>query len=82
KIPNEASCHKIMDILTDTIKEATQEAGIAFIESVKTAFVGHEMFSSEPFVDSLFASTNAAHPNSKGYAKIGELVAAHLLLDQ
>ncbi|CAF1203755.1 unnamed protein product [Adineta steineri] len=82
KIPNEASCHKIMDILTDTIKEATQEAGIAFIESVKTCFVGHEMFSSEPFVDSLFASTNAAHPNSKGYAKIGELVAAHLLLDQ
>ncbi|UJR22057.1 hypothetical protein I4U23_025125 [Adineta vaga] len=82
KIPNEASCHKIMDILTETLKKSTQAANIGFIESVKTAFRGHEMFSADPFVDGLFASSNAAHPNAKGYAKIGEVVAAHLLADQ
>ncbi|UJR22071.1 hypothetical protein I4U23_025137 [Adineta vaga] len=33
-------------------------------------------------VDGLFASSNAAHPNAKGYAKIGEVVGAYLLADQ
>ncbi|CAF0772345.1 unnamed protein product [Adineta ricciae] len=82
KIPNEASCHKLMDILNETVKKAAQTAGIRFIEEVKTAFRGHEMFSAEPFADSLFASSNAAHPNAKGHAKIGEVVAARLLADQ
>lgn len=80
-IPNEAQCHQLMDLLTDTIQYAAIEAKIGFISSVKSAFLGHEMFSTDPFVDSLFASKNAAHPNSKGYAKIGELVAAHLTAD-
>jgi hypothetical protein len=71
-----------MTILTNTIKEATKEANIDFIESVKTAFLGHEMFSADPYVDDIFAPSNAAHPNAKGYAKIGQLVAAHLLSEQ
>ena len=82
KIPNEAGCHMIIDILAETLKEAALTANLGYIRSVEKAFLGHEMFSVEPFVDSLFASSNAAHPNAKGYAKIGELVAAHLLADQ
>ncbi|CAF1610496.1 unnamed protein product, partial [Didymodactylos carnosus] len=78
KIPNEANCHRMMDVLTATIKDAASEANIGFIDSIQTAFKGHEMYSSDPYVDDFFASKNAAHPNAKGYAKIGQLVAAYL----
>ena len=81
QIPNEAQCHQLMDLLTDTIQLASIETNMRFIPSVKSAFLGHEMFSADPYVDSLFASKNAAHPNAKGYAKIGQLVAAHLQAD-
>jgi lysophospholipase L1-like esterase len=82
KIPNEASCHQVLNVLADTLREATEEVNIGFIESVKLAFRGHEMFSTDTFVDSVFAPSNAAHPNAKGHAKIGQLVAAHISSEQ
>jgi hypothetical protein len=82
KVLKEATCHKMMDILTDTIKEAAEEVNIGFIESVKTAFHGHEIFLTDPYINSLFASKNAVHPNVKDYAKINQLIAAHLSSEQ
>ncbi|CAF1322665.1 unnamed protein product [Rotaria sordida] len=78
KIPNEADCHRMMDVLTSTIQDAAAEAKIGFIGAVKLAFLGHEMFSADPYVDSFLSQKNAAHPNAKGYAKIGQVVAVHL----
>ena len=78
KIPNEGDCHRLMDILASTIQDAAVETNIGFVTTVKSAFLGHEMFSSDPYVDSIFSSKNAAHPNAKGYAKIGQVLAAHL----
>ncbi|CAF1489580.1 unnamed protein product [Rotaria sordida] len=73
KIPNEADCHRMMDVLTSTIQDAAAEAKIGFIGAVKLAFLGHEMFSADPYVDSFLSQKNAAHPNAKGYAKIGQV---------
>lgn len=78
KISNEDNCHKIIDILSETIKEAAATVNIGFIEAVKGAFLGHEMFSADPYVDDFFDTKNAAHTNVKGYAKIGQVVAAYL----
>jgi lysophospholipase L1-like esterase len=35
------------------------------------------MYSAQPFIWHLF-DRSTAHPNQKGYAKMGEIVAAHL----
>ncbi|CAF1241961.1 unnamed protein product [Adineta steineri] len=77
KIPNEADAHRLMDLLSDTIKAASQEAGIDFIEAVKTAFAGHEIYSADPYAAG-FNEPGAAHPNQKGYYKIGEVVADYI----
>ncbi|UJR35538.1 hypothetical protein I4U23_028292 [Adineta vaga] len=77
KIPNEGNAHRLMDVLSDTVKAAAEEVGFGFIGSVKTAFAGHEMYSEDPYAPGL-TEPGAAHPNSKGYRKIGEVVAEHL----
>ncbi|CAF1340969.1 unnamed protein product [Adineta steineri] len=77
KIPNEADGHRLMDLYSNTIKAASQEAGIGFIEPVKSAFAGHEMYSADPYVLG-FDEPNAAHPNEKGFYKIGEVVADYI----
>ncbi|CAF1035605.1 unnamed protein product [Adineta steineri] len=76
KLPNESKCRLMMELLTTTIKEAAAEANIGYID-VSGAFKGHEMYSEEPFIWGLF-DKSAAHPNQKGYTKMGEIVAAHL----
>jgi lysophospholipase L1-like esterase len=78
KIPNEVDCHRLMDLLASTIQDAAAETKIGFVAAVQSAFLGHEMFAGDPYVDSLFSPKNAAHPNAKGYAKIGQVLAAHL----
>ena len=35
KIPNEDNCRRLMDMFSDTIKAAAEEANIEFIESIK-----------------------------------------------
>jgi hypothetical protein len=77
KIPNEGDAHRLMDLLANTVKAAAEEAGIGFIEPVKTAFAGHEMYSADPYAPG-FTEPGAAHPNQKGYYKIGEIVASYL----
>ncbi len=77
KIPNEAEAHQLMDLLNEVIKSAADEAGIGYIKEVEKAFVGHEMFSDDPYCDGL-VGPNAAHPNAKGYYKLGEVVAEFL----
>ncbi|CAF0865286.1 unnamed protein product [Adineta ricciae] len=77
KIPNEYDAHRLMDLLSDTVKAAAEEAGIGFIEAVKTAFAGHEMYSTDPYSAGLSGS-GAAHPNAKGYSRIGEVVADYI----
>jgi lysophospholipase L1-like esterase len=76
--PFEAVSHRLMQALNNCVKNAAAEANIGYIDSVVTAFVGHEMYSPDPYIDNFSHPTNALHPNLKGYAKIGELVAAHL----
>ncbi|CAF1152424.1 unnamed protein product [Adineta steineri] len=78
KIPNEHDCHRLIDHFTNIIKEAADEVHIGFIADVKTAFAGHEVLSTDPYADDYFHPKNAAHPNAKGYAKIGEVVANYL----
>jgi hypothetical protein len=77
KIPNEDSAHLVVNVLSDTIKAAAEEADIGFIEDVKSAFLGHEMYSEDPYAPGL-NEPGAAHPNLKGYYKIGEVVADYL----
>jgi lysophospholipase L1-like esterase len=36
------------------------------------------MYSADPYIDDFKSPTNPLHPNLKGYAKIGEVVAAYL----
>jgi lysophospholipase L1-like esterase len=79
KIPNDDDCHRLLDVLSDTVKAAAQEANIGFIEAVKSSFLGHEIYSAEPYANGL-NEPNAAHPNVKGYNKIGEVVADYLKL--
>ncbi|UJR35539.1 hypothetical protein I4U23_028293 [Adineta vaga] len=77
KVPNENDAHRLVTVIADTIKAAADEAGIGYIAAVKTAFAGHEMYSEDPYAPGLTGS-GAAHPNAKGYRKIGEVVAEHL----
>jgi hypothetical protein len=76
-VPNEDDCHRAMELLSNTVKNAGKEAGIGFIEPVKTAFAGHEMFTADPYTEG-FSGPNAIHSNIKGYYKIGEVVAEYL----
>jgi len=77
KIPNEDKAHEVMKVFANMIQIAAQEVKIEYIEAVLTAFLGHEMYSPDPYCNS-FNEPNAAHPNLKGYYKIGEVVADYL----
>jgi lysophospholipase L1-like esterase len=77
KIPNEDKAHEVMKVFANMIQIAAQEVKIEYIEAVLTAFLGHEMYSPDLYCNS-FNEPNAAHPNLKGYYKIGEVVADYL----
>lgn len=77
KIPNEDKAHQVMQVFSDMVKSAASNANIDFIEAVKGAFLGHEMYSPDPYSAGL-TGPGAAHPNAKGYHKIGEVVADYL----
>jgi hypothetical protein len=77
KIPNEDQAHEVLKVFADVIKAAAQEANIQYIEDVLTAFTGHEMYSADPYAPG-FNEPGSAHPNLKGYYKIGEVVADYL----
>src|SRR5262249_46615192 len=77
KIPHENEAHQVMQVYSDMIKAAAAEANIGFIESVTHAFVGHEMYSADPYCTSL-TDSNPLHPNLKGDNKLGEVVADYL----
>lgn len=81
KIPNEDQCHQVLQVFSDMVKSAASQAGIGFIEDVKGCFLGHEMYSADPYSYDL-TGPNAAHPNAKGYNKIGEVVAAYIKSQQ
>jgi hypothetical protein len=76
-IPNEDHAHQVMQVFSDMVKAAAAEANIEFIESVKDAFVGHQMYSADPYCGGL-TGPNAMHPNLKGYIKLGQVVADYL----
>ena len=78
RVPYEAESHRILQALNRCVGDAAAEASIGYIDSVIGSFVGHEMYSADPYIDNFNHPTNALHPNLKGYAKIGEVVAAHL----
>jgi hypothetical protein len=73
-ISNIDRVHQIMQVASDTVKAGAKLANIGLIEDVKSTFVGHEMYSADPYGYGL-TGPNAAHPNLKGYHKIGEIVA-------
>jgi lysophospholipase L1-like esterase len=77
KAPYEAESHRIFQGLNNLVKNAAADANLGYIDSVISAFLGHEMYSDDPYIDG-FNHPNALHPNLKGYAKIGEVVAAYL----
>ncbi len=77
KIPNEDKAHEVLKVFADMVKTAAQEVNIEYIEDVLTSFRGHEMYSGDPYVPG-FNEPGAAHPNLKGYYKIGEIVADYL----
>ncbi len=77
KVPNEAEAHRLMDLSNQVIKSAADEAGIGYIKEVENAFLGHEMFSDDPYTGGIIGP-DAFHPNAKGYYKLGEVVAAFL----
>jgi lysophospholipase L1-like esterase len=78
KVPYEAESHRIMRAINNAVRDAAAEANISYIDTVISAFLGHEMYSTDPFIDDFSHPTNAVHPNLKGYAKIGEVVAAYI----
>ena len=81
QVPYEAESRRVLQALNRCIRDAAAEASIGYIDSVISSFVGHEMYSLDPYIDNFNHSTNALHPNLKGYAQIGEVVAAHLQRD-
>ncbi len=76
-IPNEDHAHQVIQVFSNMIKAAATEANIEFIESITEAFVGHQMYSADPYCDGL-TGPNALHPNLKGYVKLGQVVADYL----
>ncbi|CAF3603204.1 unnamed protein product [Rotaria sp. Silwood1] len=80
KIPYEAESHKILEAINNAVRNAAAEAKIGFIDSVIPAFLGHEMYSADPYADGLDNLKNVFHPNQKGYEMIGKVVAAYIKL--
>ncbi|CAF3930234.1 unnamed protein product [Rotaria sp. Silwood1] len=80
KIPYEAESHKILQAINNVVKNAAAEANIRFIDWVIPAFLGHEMYSVDPYADGFDHPKNLFHPNLKGYDMIGKVVAAYIKL--
>lgn len=78
KIPYEAESHRVIQALNNVVRNAATEANIGFIEPVISAFLGHELYSADPYADGFDHPGNLFHPNQKGYNKIGEVVAAYI----
>lgn len=78
KIPYEAESHRVFQAMNDVIRKAAAETNIEFVDPVITAFLGHEMYSADPYADGLDNPKNLFHPNLKGYAKIGQVVADYI----
>ena len=78
RVPYEYESHKILQALNKLVEDAAAEANIYYVATVVSAFLDHEMYSSDPYIDDFKHPTNAVHPNLKGYAKIGEVLAAYL----
>jgi lysophospholipase L1-like esterase len=78
KIPYEAECHRVFQAINNVVRNAATEANIGFIDSVISAFLGHEMYSADPYADGFDHPQNLYHPNLKGYAKIGQVVAVYI----
>jgi len=78
KISNEAQAHQVIQVFANSIKAAAEETNIELIGDVKSAFVGHEMYSPDPYSTGL-TGPGAVHPNAKGDYKIGEVVADYLI---
>jgi lysophospholipase L1-like esterase len=78
KIPYEAECHQVFQAINNVVRKAAAEANIGFIDSVISAFLGHEIYSADPYADGFDHPGNLYHPNQKGYTKIGEVVAAYI----
>ena len=78
KIPYEAECHKVYQAMNDAVRNASAQVNIGFIEPVISAFLGHEIYSADPYADGYDNPGNLYHPNQKGYTKIGEVVAAYI----
>lgn len=78
KVPYEAESHQVLQAINDVVRNAAAEANIGFIDSVIPAFLGHEMYSADPYADGFDHPENLFHPNLKGYAKIGQVVAAYI----
>ncbi|CAF1245035.1 unnamed protein product, partial [Didymodactylos carnosus] len=77
-MPYKAESRRILQALNNCVRDAATEASTGYIDSVISAFLGHEMNSADPYIDNFNHPTNALHSNLKGYAKIGDVVAAHL----
>ncbi len=77
KIPNENQAHQVMQVYSNMVKAAAAEANIGFIEANTESFIGHEMYSADPYCTSLTES-NPLHPNLRGDNKLGEVVADYL----
>jgi lysophospholipase L1-like esterase len=78
KIPYEAELHRVIKAINNAERDAAVEANIGYIDSVVSAFLSHEMYSADPYIDNFNHPTNLLHPNLKGYVKIGEVIAAYL----
>ncbi|CAF4900157.1 unnamed protein product, partial [Rotaria sp. Silwood1] len=80
KIPYEAESHKILQAINNVVKNAAAEANIRFIDWVIPAFLGHEIYSADPYADGFDHPKNLFHPNLKRYDMIGKVVAAYIKL--
>lgn len=78
KIPYEAESHRVFQAINSVVWNASVEANIGFIEPVISAFLGHEMYSADPYADGYDHPENLYHPNLKGYNKVGQVVAAYI----
>ena len=78
KVAYEAASHKVIQAINNVVKNIAVEASIGFIDSVIPAFLSHEMYSGNPYADGFDHPENLLHPNLKGYAKTGQVVAAYI----
>lgn len=75
KIPYEDECHQIYKALNSVVQSSAAAANISFVEPVISAFAGHEIYSADPYADGFDHPENLYHPNTKGYIKIGQVLA-------